>query len=168
MWWLCLSCEEEKALQGLPISFLVLAPHTQRFQIQAGQLLIEDITWFLPGLVNTSHKLVLDHRREARAKTYNSHPPFLCCFSHVTFVRSICCLRLHACEPALSSHFISHHYRFGARKTPELRTVSRHGFHTPLRQLWGSSSSWPAPWFRKGKVSSGGCSTTAAHSEQFL
>lgn len=84
------------------------------------------------------------------------------------FVRSICCPKLPACEPALPSHFISHHCGFGAGKIPELRTVARHWFRTPLRQLWGGSSSWPAPLFRKGKVSSGGCSTTAAHSEQFL
>lgn len=105
------------------ISFLVPPPHTQRFQIQAGQLLIEDVTWFLPGLADTSYELVMDHKTEAGAKG-SMTTPFCVASAVTTFVRSICCLKLHTCKPVLPSHFISHHYGFGAGKSPELRTVT--------------------------------------------
>lgn len=34
--------------------FFPCSSSTHRFQIQAGQLLIEDVTWFLPRLVDAS------------------------------------------------------------------------------------------------------------------
>lgn len=34
-------------------------------QIQAGELLIEDVTWFVPGLANTFCKVLMDLGREA-------------------------------------------------------------------------------------------------------
>lgn len=59
------------------------------------------------------------------------------------------------CTPA--SKFISSHYGLGTGKSPELRTVTTCWFPILLRQLWGNSSPSPAPWFRKGKMSSGVC-----------
>lgn len=57
----------EKSPSSAARSFLVPPSHTQRFQIQAGQLLVEDVTCFFPGLVDASYKPVMDRRREAGA-----------------------------------------------------------------------------------------------------
>ena len=105
MWRLCLSCGEEKALQTLPISFLVPPPHTQRLQIHAGQLLTEDVTRFLPGLVDTSYKLATDHRREAGA-TITKTTPF-CAASAVSLLWDASAVSNHtpASQPCLAILF---------------------------------------------------------------
>lgn len=128
MWRLCLSCGEEKALQGLPISFLDFPPHTQRFCIQAGQLLTEDVTWCLPGHISASYKLVMDHRWEAGAKVTITNPS--CAASDS--LRGICCLRPHTCKSVLPHHFISDHYGSAAGKRPEVKRVTTCWFPTPF------------------------------------
>lgn len=57
----------EKSPSSAACSFLVPPPHTQRFQTQAGQLLVEDVTQFVPGLVDTSYKPVTVRRNKAGA-----------------------------------------------------------------------------------------------------
>lgn len=43
-------------------------PRLSYTQIQAGELLTEDVTWFVPGLANTFCKILMDLGREAGAE----------------------------------------------------------------------------------------------------